>query len=187
LNKWDSSARPDPNAESGVRDDGTVITPIEAVIDRDSSRKLHAQAELSAQIIDERAKRAAAPVHMEGLKPLPRGMPRMPNGVIPGGSGALDLVPSMRRSVPAPFSRESINVDHHGKTWAYIPADLVVKGDLVVDFGKVAESSENMIYDQIAGRRVAVGRNLIMKNVFGESRTFKPSEQIMVFRVHEDG
>jgi hypothetical protein len=187
MTKWDPNARPVADAEPGVRDDGTVVTPIEAVLDRGATRKLHAQAELSAQILEERAKRAAAPVHMEGLKPLPPGMPRLPNGVIPGGPDALSMTPSMRRAIPAPFSRESISIGKHGKTWAYLSADQVQPGDMVVDFGKVDESFENTVYQQITGRRVAVSVQRSLINVFGETRTFEPSDQLMVFRVHEDG
>jgi hypothetical protein len=184
MTKWDSSARPDPDAESGVRDDGTTITPIEAVIDGKSSKKLHAAAEMSAQISEERQKRASAPVHMEGLKPLPAGMARMPNGVIPGGSDATTLVPSMRRSVPAPFKRESVNVGRHGKTWQYLPADQVAPGDIVVDFGRVVQRASRIRYGEIAGRKVAVGDEILLVNPLEEVRPFDPADQIRVFRVH---
>lgn len=186
MTKWDPDARPVSDAEPGVRADGTTVTPIEAVLDRGATKKLHAQAEMSAQIIEERAKRASSPVHMEGLKPLPGGLPRLPNGVIPGGPDSLGMVPSMRRSIPAPFSRESISVDHHGKTWAYMAADQVQSDDIVVDFGKIAEALSRTQYNVIAGITAATGVEVLLVNIAGETRPFDPSEQIRVFRKHGD-
>jgi hypothetical protein len=186
VTKWDENARPDPNAESAMRDDGTMITPIEAVVSEKSSKKLHAAAELSQQIADEREKRQSEPVHMDGLKPLPPGMPRLPNGVIPGGSAATTLVPSMRKTIPAPYQRDRIAIDHHGKTWAYMAADQVVKDDIVVDFGKVDDVWERTIYASIGGYEAAVGVQVCLLNISGETRTFAPAEQIRVFRVHEE-
>lgn len=187
MNNWDSDARPDPNAESGVREsDGTTITPIEAMISEDSSRKLHRQAALAEEIAEERQKRASAPIHMEGLQPLPQGMPRMPNGVIPGGSDATTLVPSMRKTIPAPYKRPRIAIEHHGKTWAYAKAESVVKDDLVVDFGKIAEVQQRTNYDKIAGLKVAVGVDVVLINIMDEVKVFDPTEQVRVFRVHEE-
>jgi hypothetical protein len=186
VTKWDSNARPDPNAESAMRDDGTMITPLEAVISDKSSRKLHAAAELSEQIADERQKRATEPVHMEGLKPLPPGLPRLPNGVIPGGSDATTLVPSMRKTIPAPYQRDRISAGRHGKTWAYMSAEEVVPGDLVVDFGLVDARSEVTSYAMVAGREVAVGVEIYLWNIADAEKVFDPAEQIRVFRKHED-
>ncbi len=186
MTRFDPDARPDPDAESGVNSEGTTITPMEAVISGQSSKKLHAQAELSAQIMEERQKRAAEPVHMEGLKPLPPGLPRLPNGVIPGGSDALTMVPSMRRSIPAPYRRESINIGRHGKTWAYAQAGSVQPGDLVVDFGKIAAASEELIYDEVVpGIKAPVRAEIRLVNIAGEVRIFGQAEQIRIFRKHE--
>jgi hypothetical protein len=190
MTKWDSSARPDPDAESAVRDDGTMITPIEAVISGKSSKKLHVAAELSEQIADERQKRQSEPVHMEGLKPLPPGMPRLPSGVIPGGSDATTLVPSMRRTIPAPYHRERISVDHHGKTWEYMAADQVVKDDIVVDFGKIAHVTPYVAHDtdptSRGRRRIASHEGIVLVNIVGERKDVRSQEQLRVFRVHEE-
>lgn len=186
MTKWDENARPDPNAESGTRDDGTVITPMESVISRDASKKLHAAAELSEQISAERRKRQSEPVHMDGLKPLPPGMPHLPNGVIPGGDAATTLVPSMRRTIPAPYQRPSISGGHHGKTWAYMAADDVRPGDIVVDFGKVDAKAHVLCYEEVAGVKAAVGTEVHMWNIIDEQRVFAPTDQIRVFRVHEE-
>jgi hypothetical protein len=165
--------------------DGTTITPIEAVISDKSSKKLHAAAELSEQISEERAKRQSEPVHMDGLKPLPSGLPHLPNGVIPGGDLATTLVPSMRRTIPDPYQRDRIAIDHHGKTWAYMAADQVEPDDIVVDFGKVEWAAASTIYDEVAGVRAAVDVEVCMCNIAGQTKTFAPTEQIRVFRVHD--
>jgi len=184
VTRFDPDARPDKDAESGVNSAGTTITPMEAVIDAKSSKKLHAAAELTEQIVEERAKRKSEPIHMEGLRPLPSGLPRLPNGMIPGGSDATSLVPSMRRTIPAPFVRPSVSGGRHGKTWAYLPADQVVPEDIVVDFGRVEFTSENTLYETIAGVRAAVGVEVRLVNVLDEVRKFDPSEQLRVFRKH---
>ncbi len=186
MTKWDSSARPDPDAESAYRDDGTLVTPIEAVISEQSSSKLHAAAELSEEIAEERSKRASEPIHMEGLRPLPPGMPRLPNGVIPGGDSATTLVPSMRKTIPAPFKRERISVDHHGKTWAYMQAAEVLPGDIVVDFGMVAARSEVTCYEVVAGVKAAVGVEIHLWNILDERKVADPPDQLRVFRRHDE-
>jgi hypothetical protein len=191
VTKWDSSARPDPNAESGVREsDGATITPMEAVISEKSSKKLHAAAELTEQITEERAKRQSEPVHMDGLQPLPSGMPRLPNGVIPGGDLATTLVPSMRKTIPVPFKRESINAGRHGKTWAYMAADQVVKDDIVVDFGKIARVTPYVAHQtdptSRGRRRIATREGIVLTNIVGEDRDVGSQDQLRVFRVHEE-
>lgn len=186
MTRFDPEARPDPDARSDVNALGQEITPIEAVIDAKSTKKLHAQAELTEQIIAERQARAKEPVHMEGLKPLPADMPRLPNGVIPGGPGALGMVPSMRRSIPAPFQRQRIAIDHHGKTWGYATAATVEAGDIVVDFGRVGQVHQQIVYEEIAGIKAATGEQVILVNAIdGKTIVVDPSEQLRVFRVHD--
>jgi hypothetical protein len=204
LNNWDSNARPDPDAESGENASGQ-ITPIESVISAKDSKNLHRQAELSEQIIEERQKRAAEPVHMEGLRPLPPEIrATLPGpGQLPGGPDALGLAPGMRRSVPAPFKRDRIAVDHHGKSWAYAPAWSVQPGDIVVDFGKIAENNNRITYKDISevvvgevvhlssalrdagGEQVAVGTDYLLVNIDGKEKVVSPTDQLRVFRVHE--
>jgi hypothetical protein len=187
-NTWDSSARPDPDAESGVNSQGEVITPIESAMTAKDVKNIHRQADLSAEIIEERRKRAAEPVHMEGLQPLPSGarMGLPGAGQIPGGPDALDLAPSMRRSVPAPFSRERISVDHHGKSWGYVRAELVEQDDIVVDFGKVRDKAFVLSREDMAGYEdVATEATVLLTNITGHARKFGMADQLQVFKVHE--
>lgn len=187
MTRFDSDARPDDDARSGtgVNASGEII-PVEAAISATDTRKLHAQAELSEQILEERARRASAPLSMEGLRPLPPGTPRTPSGVIPGGPGALGMTPAMRRTKPAPFKRQRISVDHHGKTWAYVRADEVRAGDIVPGVGKVEEAGTRVTYDAIAGVRAATGSVTWLRNG-GSVTELDPAEQVLAFRVHDRG
>lgn len=189
MTRFDPDGRPDDDARSGIAENehGTTITPIEAMIDRDSTRKLHAQAELSAQILEERTKQAKAPVHMAGLKPLPDELRKAAPaaGVIPGGPDALGMTPRMARTIPAPYQRPRIAVDHHGKTWGYAAADTVEPGDIVVDFGKVERSTPYVQHELIAGVRAATVEGIILTNIAGSQLDVKSDEQLRVFRVHD--
>jgi hypothetical protein len=187
-NTWDSSARPDPDATAAENSQGEMITPIESVMTGKDVKNIHRQAELSAEIIEERRKRAAEPIHMDGLKPLPPGarMGLPGHGQIPGGPDALGLAPSMRRSVPEPFQRQRISIDHHGKTWGYVRAELVEPGDLVVDFGKVHDKTFVLTREDLAGYEdVATEATVLLTNVTGSARKFGMADQLQVFKVHE--
>jgi hypothetical protein len=208
VTRYDSDARPADDARGGAGQNelGETVVPMEAVISEKDSRKLHAQAELTEQVIEERQKRAREPVRMEGLKPLPdamrAGVPG--HGVIPGGPGALDAAPGMRRTIPAPYQRPRISIDHHGKTWGYARADTVSPGDIVVDFGKIEEAYERVVHKNldelvdgdikydwatppyITGDQVAVGTDWVMVNIAGEVKVTDPDEQLRVFRVQEE-
>lgn len=196
MTRFDSSARPDDDARSGISEnaEGTTITPIEAVISKKDSSKLHRQAEFAEQIIEERQKRVSEPVHLAGLKPLPAEMRKniAPSGVIPGGPDALSQVPSMRRAVPPPYQRPRISIDHHGKTWAYLQAHQVREGDIVVDFGKILSVTPYLRHETRfnpdTGRqlRVATHEGILLTNIAGGSRDHNAREQLRVFRVHEE-
>lgn len=196
MTRFDPDARPDDDARSGIaqNEQGTTITPIEAVISEKNTRSLHRQAELTEQIIEERQKRAKEPVHLDGLKPMPAGMRKniAPSGVIPGGPDALSQTPSMRRAIPPPYQRPRISIDHHGKTWAYLQAHQVREGDIVVDFGKIARVTPYLKHDTELNpetgrfRRVATAEGILLANIAGESRDCGAQDQLRVFRVHEE-
>lgn len=211
MTRYDKDARPDDDARSGISENalGEMITPLEAVIDAGSTRKLHREAERTQEIIAERRKRAAEPVQMAGLKPLPDALkkPGTSAGMIPGGPEALGMVPRMARTIPAPYQRPRIAIDHHGKTWAYAPAETVEPGDIVVDFGKVEMVDQQVVHGLVGDyvpkldwdvapyllqgatpddpALVAVGVVVVVRNVAGVVREFEPGQQIRVFRVHD--
>jgi hypothetical protein len=187
-NNWDDNARPDPDAERGENASGEIV-PIESVVSAKDSRNLHRQAELSEQIIEERQKRATEPVHMEGLKPLPPEIQKtLPGpGQIPGGPDALGLAPSMRRSIPEPFQRDRIAIDHHGKTWAYGKAETVKLGDIVVDFGLVTGKAFALAREDVGGSAdVATDVSVLLTNVAGHTDKFGMFDDLRIFRVHEE-
>jgi hypothetical protein len=65
-------------------------------------------------------------------------------------------------------------------------AGAVRPGDLVVDFGKVAESRSSIVYEEVAFvGQVAVREEIVMSNIAGGVRVFDPAEQIRVFRKHD--
>lgn len=163
----------------GRNAEGQTITPLEAVLDRKSVDKLHEKAE--AEI------RAPGPVHLDGLKPvIRRGGPGP--GMLPAGDGtSIPMVPRMTRTIPAPHSRPRIAVDHHGKTWAYLQAGSIRKGDIVVDFGKIEHAVPGGTWEQVAGHNVLVREHIALVNIAGDRMTPDPAEQLRVFRVHETG
>lgn len=206
MNKFDENARASDDALSGTGENASgQIIPLESVISEKDSRNMHREAELSEQIIAERTARANAPVHLEGLKPLPQELRNsaVGPGIIPGGPDALGMAPRMAHTIPPPYKRDRIAIDHHGKSWAYARAETVQPDDIVVDFGKVVKVYERVIHQDISeigdgdlkiapglitGDRVAVGTEWVLVNVAGDSAIFDdPAEQVRVFRVHEDG
>lgn len=199
---FDPDGQPDADARSGIGVNATgEIVPLEAGISARDTRNMHREAELAEQISEERAKRSE-PIHMEGLRPMPQelrqGLPGP--GMIPGGPGALDLAPSMRRTIPPPYKRDRIAIDHHGKTWGYARASTVEPGDIVVDFGKIVQVASVVKYKDVGdigrglllnqryeftGDKVAVGTEVLLVNIAEETRPFDPDEQLRVFRVHD--
>ena len=175
----------DPDAVSDTNERGHTITPLEAMIDHGSTKKLHAMAEMAEQQTEERIKRHSEPIRMAGLKPLPPDVPRLGPGQIPAGPDALGMTPSVRRSIPEPFQRSRIAIDHHGKTWAYARADSVAKGDILVDFGRVEIAVTQGKREVIAGHSVLTGEVIILVNPENKVRECGLEDQLYVFRVHD--
>lgn len=195
MTRYDQDAKPDDDARSGVGDNKTgEITPLEAAISAKDTRKMHRQAEFAEQVLEERRKRSAEVISHEGLLPVPKGFTPIPGaaqigipgpGVLPSGPDALATAPSMRRTKPAPFQRDRISIDHHGKTWGYARADSIKPDDLVVEFGKVTDVESRTIYDEVAGVRAAVDLVLVLTNVTGDIKVVDPDQQLRTFRVHD--
>lgn len=199
MTKFDPDAKKDPDAHPDVNDAGDTITPVEAVISHKDTRKLHAQAEegerelrkhldYEQERLESQARKRSEPIRMDALKPLPPAQIgiQVPRGTIPSGPDALSRTPSMRRTKPAPFQRQRIAIDHHGKTWGYLRADQVQVGDMVVDVGRVESLGIKAIREKVAGHDVLTGERVLMMNPLGEMREFGRDEQLRVFRVHEE-
>lgn len=201
MTRFDPDAKVDPDAHPDVNDHGDLITPLEAGISHKDTRKLHAKAEEGErewnhhrdQALEELERQAAKrrePIRMDGLQPLPPAQIgiQVPKGHLPGGPDALSMTPSIRRSIPAPYQRPSIQAGRHGKTWGYLRADQVEIGDIIVDFGRVDSLATRGIREKVAGHDVLVGEKTVFMNPLGKVEDFDPDAQLRVFRVHaEDG
>ena len=102
------------------------------------------EAFMSPAALEQAEKSAStAPVHAEDLRPISHAeaarRTTFDGKNMPG-------VPATRRVIPAPFRRDRIAVDHHGKTWQSVRADQVREGDIVPDLGLVAEVREMVLY-----------------------------------------
>jgi hypothetical protein len=98
----------------------------------------------------------------------------------------LPRVPSTRRVLPAPFRRERISLDRHGRAWTQCRADEVAAGDVVPDVGKIAETEQVLRYETVAGvPDVAVGMKVILTGVAGNRAAFDPGHPLRAFRLAE--
>lgn len=180
MTRYDSKGTPAVSGKAvGRNSEGQTITPLEAVFDRQSVDQLHEKAE--AEI------KAPEPVHLDGLSAVRR-RGGMGPGMLPAGDGtSIPMVPRMTRTIPAPHQRQRIAAGRHGKTWAYLPAEEVRKDDIVVDFGKVDEAWPRLVVAEIAGvGRVPVRAEVVLVNIVGNAMVVPESEQLRVFRVHEN-
>jgi hypothetical protein len=127
---------------------------------------------------------AAAPVHAEDLRAIsPAEAARRStfNGeTLPGH-------PVPRRVIPAPFQRERISLDRHGRTWTTCRVEKVKQGDMVVDIGRIACDAEEVTrYEQVAGiPDVAVGVKVILTGISGNRVAFEPGTRVRAFRLAE--
>jgi hypothetical protein len=98
----------------------------------------------------------------------------------------LPRVPSTRRVLPAPFRRERVSLDRHGRAWTTCRADKVEKGDVVPDVGRVESTEQVLRYETVAGvPDVAVGMKTILTGVAGNRVAFDPGFTVRAFRQAE--
>lgn len=145
----------------------------------------------------EQAEKAAstAPVHAEDLRPISHAeaarRTTFDGEHMPG-------VPATRRVIPAPFRRDRIAIDHHGKTWQTVRADQVREGDIVPDLGLVTTADEMVLYlprrDFLAPEQyqhltedeldepVAHGTGIRLLGAGASVLMLRPDAQVRVFR-----
>jgi hypothetical protein len=161
-----------PDHVADALDRGVPGIPLEAMV---SERALAAH---EAEI-----RRRSEPVRMEGLRPGPHPAPVFEPGEVPP-------VPRVTRSIPAPFRRPVINLRVPGEAapeWRYIRADAVREGDIVVDFGKVVTAVAYQARETVAGHAaVPVSDHIWLENPLGKTMLAGVSDQLRVFRVHEN-
>jgi hypothetical protein len=147
---------------------------------------------------DMRSANAAArrtPVHAESMVPISRSAAQ---GLIAGSAGpaveselgisgrGMPMFPQTRRVIPAPFRRERINAERHGRTWHTCKAETLKPGDTVKGVGLLDEVWKEIRYETIAGvSKVAVGTDLIMRNAGGDLHRCDVSDIVEVHRVPE--
>jgi hypothetical protein len=125
----------------------------------------------------------AAPVHQEDLVPITKAE-SVRRTTFDGEH--LPRAPATRRVIPAPFRRESISIDHHGRRWTTPRADEVAVGDVVVDLGKVASTETVMEYATVAGvPDVAVGMKILLTGIAGNQAEFEPGTRVRAFCLAE--
>jgi hypothetical protein len=98
----------------------------------------------------------------------------------------LPRVPATRRVLPAPFRRERVSLDRHGRAWQACRADAVQPGDVVPEVGRVREVDTDIRYETVAGvPDVATGMKVILVGIDGSRTAFDPAQQVRAFRLAE--
>jgi hypothetical protein len=86
--------------------------------------------------------------------------------------------------LPAPFRRQQISIEHHGRSWVSCRADQVAVGDTVPDIGRVTENRSVLRYAKVAGvPDVAVGMKNILIGAGGVEQAFEPGDIVRAFRL----
>jgi hypothetical protein len=126
---------------------------------------------------------AAAPVHAEQLVPISAAEAARRTTF---DGETLPRLPRPARVIPAPFRRDRISIDRHGRAWATVPARLVAAGDVVPGIGRVTENRAVTRYETVAGvPGVATGMKNILFGAGGIEQAFEPGEHVRAFRLAE--
>jgi hypothetical protein len=167
--RYDPGAQGDPRAVTDVNEAGQVIRPIESALKPASNEQLHEWAERAEKQSDK-------PVPMESLTPISQPDMTIQPGTMPGA-------PRTVRTIPKPFQRPRIDIEHHGKSWQNASASQVQEGDLVVDHGRIAEVIPHIVREEVNGvPDVAVADRIALINPLGEALICDPADRLRVFR-----
>lgn len=108
---------------------------------------------------------------------------------IHGVTGAPYKTPSVRRKLPAPFSRTRIDLDGGAqlkRSWKDVPVVEIKAGDIVANFGRVQSVNEFIktpSLDALTDREVTWRVRLI--NVMNEYQDFPGHERLFAFTPDE--
>jgi hypothetical protein len=123
----------------------------------------------------------APPVHAEDLVPITRDE-AVQRTTFDGEN--LPRLPSTRRVIPAPFRRERVSLDRHGRTWQTCRAETVQAGDMVAGLGRVRETETVTRYETVSGvPGVAVGVKVIITGIAGNRAVYEPGQDVRAFRL----
>jgi hypothetical protein len=144
---------------------------------------LPVEAFMSDGALEEVQARSSAPVHAEDLVPITKAEAARRTTF---DGEHLPRVPSTRRVLPAPFRRERVSLDRHGRAWQSCRADAVEPGDVVPEIGRIAGTDFDIKYETVAGvPDVATGMKVILTGIDGNSAAFDPGQHVRAFRLAE--
>lgn len=96
----------------------------------------------------------------------------------------LPALPATRRVLPAPFRRQRIAVEHHGRAWTGCRADQLAPGDIVPGIGRLISAVRATRYAEVAGvPGVATGVSIYIRGAGGVEQVLDPAEQVRAFRL----
>ncbi len=140
------------------------------------------------------------PIPIESLTPVGRNDPRVQTQF---DGQTLPSAPSMRRVKPAPFRRESVNLDRHHRVWMQCRADAIEIGEMVAGLGRVAGREVKVrrapkwevfglipTVDEIPPELfepVAVSTDIELTSVGGAVVTYDAADSVRTFRKEEAG
>lgn len=140
---------------------------------------------MSEGALSEVAQRTAAnaTVHQEDLVPITKAEAAQRTTF---DGEHLPRVPSSRRVLPAPFRRQRVSLDRHGRSWQQVRADAVQPGDVVPEVGRIAGIDFDIRYETVAGvPDVATGMKVILTGIDGTAAAFDPGQHVRAFRLAE--
>jgi hypothetical protein len=144
---------------------------------------LPVEAFMSEGALQEVQDRSSAPVHAEDLVPITKAEAARRTTF---DGEHLPRVPANRRVLPAPFRRERVSLDRHGRAWQSCRADAVQAGDVVPEVGRVAGIDTDIRYETVAGiPDVATGMKVILVGIDGSRTALDPAQQVRAFRLAE--
>lgn len=154
------------------------------------------EAFLPDHVLQETQDATASAVHAEALRPISKAEAARRTTF---DGKTLPNLPSTRRVIPAPYRRDRVVGGSHGKTWGYVRADQVLAGDIIPEFGLVAEAGAKVRYRPLhelldvadwksvsaakLKEPVAVGSTVVLTNPQGVTRNLDAGTQVRVFRV----
>lgn len=90
--------------------------------------------------------------------------------------------PQVRKKLPAPFSRQRIDLDggrHVKRTWQDLAVTKVKKDDIVAGFGRVDSVHETIIAGD--GKHVLTRWTVRLTNVLGDYQDYPGEQRVYVF------
>lgn len=184
-----------PKAAPNVNLDALPTIPDKVV---DQIRKgrdvpIEAISPIAAEMAARRREDAKRPVYAADLVPISKDEAQRRRTFT---GDALPAMPSVRRVIPQPFQRARIEINHHGKTWQDVRAEVIEPGDMVVSVGRVIHVEKVPVYKrkgELLGlgvadpdTLVACRVDLVLTNAIGDEFTVDSRAEVRAFRKAQD-